>query len=279
MGLTFNSILCDSGISLEDVRLIRHKDNRAARGYTPYDLWRDVDKRPQFELYQSTQSIKNRAKLNAKHWAVFLGTPADETLFVGLYGVKYRGLLEEDLPQPHLPDQVDKAGTCDWYDLTLEKRLAHLIGRLLIDWGPGKLAWVQYAHKKDKPIIELRKEFKEPDFPGFLNFIKPLSEIDSLPNNWISVLKSSKGIYLLTCPRTREQYVGSATGEECFWQRWQDYIRTGHGGNVKLKSRDKSDYQVSILEVAGSASTDQEILRAEQRWMRKLQSKEMGLNR
>jgi hypothetical protein len=36
---------------------------------------------------------------------------------------------------------------------------------------------------------------------------------------------------------------------------------------------------VSILEVAGSALTAPEILQMEQRWIRKLQSDEMGLNR
>ncbi|WP_410001986.1 hypothetical protein [Rubinisphaera sp. JC750] len=54
---------------------------------------------------------------------------------------------------------------------------------------------------------------------------------------------------------------------------------TGHGGNVELKVRDPSDYQVSILEVAGSAATTEEILSLESLWKQKLQSREMGLNR
>jgi hypothetical protein len=84
---------------------------------------------------------------------------------------------------------------------------------------------------------------------------------------------------LLTCPKTKEQYVGSATGEEGFWGRWQDYIQSGHGGNVGLKSRAPSDYQVSILEVAGTSATPDEIKTMEGRWQSKLQSREMGLNR
>jgi len=95
----------------------------------------------------------------------------------------------------------------------------------------------------------------------------------------MSVLQSSRGIYLITCPRTREQYVGSATGDGGFWRRWQDYAQSGHGGNVALKSRDPSDYQVSILEVAGTAATTDEILGMEGIWKAKLQSREMGLNR
>lgn len=73
--------------------------------------------------------------------------------------------------------------------------------------------------------------------------------------------------------------MGSATGECGFWQRWQDYARTGHGGNIALKSRAPSDYQVSILQVAGTDATTDDILTMEQRWMTKRQSKEMGLNR
>jgi hypothetical protein len=91
--------------------------------------------------------------------------------------------------------------------------------------------------------------------------------------------RSSKGIYLLTCPGTKEQYVGSATGEDGFWGRWLEYAQTGHGGNVALKSRDSSYYQVSILEVAGTASTTADILTMEHWWKHKLQTKEMGLNR
>lgn len=48
--------------------------------------------------------------------------------------------------------------------------------------------------------------------------------------------------------------------------------------DVRLKSRERSDYQVSILEVAGSAATADEILKMEMRWKAKLQTREMGLN-
>jgi hypothetical protein len=58
-----------------------------------------------------------------------------------------------------------------------------------------------------------------------------------------------------------------------------DYVTTGHGGNVALKSREPSDYQVSILEVAGSSLQIEDIVAMETRWKRKLQSGEMGLTR
>ncbi len=276
MPIMFNTVLRGAGLSLRDVCLLRHKDNQAEKARTLYRLWRDD--RSAFELYQSLQKVGTRGKFSRPYWASFVGTPDDDTLFVGVYAAKYRGLLERDTPRPHR-DGVTKAGSCDVYDLSLEEGLADLVGKLFVEWGPGRRAWVQRADKQNKPISELRAEFKEPDFPGFLNFTEPLSKLDKLPMAWVATLRSSKGIYLLTCPKTKEQYVGSATGEDSFWGRWQEYVQTGHGGNVALKSRDPSDYQVSILEVAGTASTTVDIATMEQRWKRKLQSKEMGLKR
>ena len=276
MPIMFNTLLQEAGLSPNAVRLIRHKDKRAARGRTPYDLWRD--NRSQFELYQATQSIRERSKLAAPYWAVFIVNFSNETIFAGIYGARYRGLLEQDTPKPHM-DGIDEAGSCDYYDLMLQETMNDLIGKLFIDWGSGALAWIQYAHRNNKPVTELRASFQEPAFPGFLNFIEPLSRLDKLPKSWVAALQSSRGIYLLTCPKTKEQYVGSAVGEEGFWGRWQDYVQTGHGGNVGLKSREPSDYQVSILEVAGTSATRDDILAMEGRWQSKLQSREMGLNR
>jgi len=277
MPIMFNMILGAAGLSPKDVRLLRHKDSRASRGCSPYELWRDD--RPKFEIYQSRQNIENRSKFSAPYWAVFIVNLNDETMFGGLYRVKYRGLLKRDSPKPHIDGGIDKAGSCDIYDLTLDKALKDLIGRLFIDWGQAALAWVQYADRNDKAVTELRTAFREEAFPGFVNFIQPLSKIDKLPKSWSAALRASRGIYLLTCPKTKEQYVGSATGEGGFWSRWNAYLQTGHGGNIALKSRKRSDYQVAILEVAGSSATTEEIIAMEGRWQCKLQSKDMGLNR
>lgn len=61
--------------------------------------------------------------------------------------------------------------------------------------------------------------------------------------------------------------------------RWNSYATNGHGGNYVLKRRTRSDYQVTILEVAGSAATEQDIHDMESRWKLKLLSREMGLNK
>lgn len=260
MPLMFNTLLEEAGFHLEDVRLVRHKDKRAARGVTPYDLWCDEHTRPLFERYQSVQAFHKEKILNAGYWAVFLGTPSNETLFVGVYEVEGWGKLKHGQEVPTRPGERDKRGSGNEYSLRLLPELQEYIGKLVIDWGPGALQFTQYAHKNDKPIIELRPEFKEPDFPGALNFTKRLSQLDGLPIGWVNVLKELKGVYLLTCPKTGLQYVGKADGDEGFWGRWQIYVMTCHGNNVGMKRHHKQhhkrpgscDYQVSILEVAGT---------------------------
>lgn len=276
MPLLFNTLLGQVGIAPKDVRLLRHKDRRSDKGKTPYDLWRDD--RPKFDYYQESQSIKDRSALKAPYWASFVVTHTGDTLFAGFYRADYKGLNKEERPWANT-ERINAVGTCDLYKLTLDERLADFTGKLLIDWGKGARTWIQRADNQNKVVLEIRTEFREPEFPGFTDFRKQLSEIEQLPSGWTTALKATRGIYLLTCPKTKEQYVGEATGKDGFYGRWLEYVQNGHGGNVGLKSRDPSDYQVSILEVAGSGDTESDIGEMERRWKQKLQSREMGLNR
>jgi hypothetical protein len=276
MPLLFNSLLTQIGIAPGRVRLLRHQDHRSSKGRTPYELWRDD--RQAFDRYQQTQNFKNRTRLSSDYWASFVATPNGETLLGGLYFSMYRGINDMELSWENTP-MVNAVGTCDVYKLTLREDLIDLTGRLLIAWGDSERAWIQRADKQNKVVLQIRQSFREPDFPGFVHFVSSLSKVEALPREWIAVLSSSRGVYLLTYPKTREQYVGSATGGNGFYGRWLSYARDGHGGNIALKSRDPSDYQVSILEVAGSAATAEEIIGMETLWKQKLQSREMGLNR
>ncbi|MBA4040384.1 MAG: hypothetical protein C0474_00990 [Sphingobium sp.] len=278
MGLTFNSVLQELAVDPRDVRLLRHQTG-PYYGRTPYTLWRDD--RSGFLTYQSIQSVQNRPRLAARYWASFVVTPAQSTLFTGLYQVERVGPCDPQIIDPLRLVPVTQGGAreLDLYTQALVDASAPLAGRVFIDWGAGTRSWVQRADNQAKPIVEVARAFQEEAFPGYARFIGNLSAIETLPSGWLSALRAARGIYLLTCPRTREQYVGSATGEAGFLGRWLSYVQDGHGGNVGLKSRDPSDYQVSILEVSGSTATVEDILAAEQLWKAKLQSREMGLNR
>ncbi|MCS6920419.1 MAG: GIY-YIG nuclease family protein [Elioraea sp.] len=281
MTLRFNMLLAAEGIAPADVRLLRHQKVET-RVRTPYSLWRDDP--AAFERYQSMQhaSARRRAIFAAPYWASFVVTPDGETLFVGLYQVARIGPAEPDAINPLTGEPASSAAhpvAYDRYDCRLARPLSAYIGRLFIRWGDGMRSWVQRADNQDKEIVALAREFQEPDFPGFSRFIRPLSEIETMPPSWKAVLTASRGVYLLACPRTREHYVGSAYGADGFLGRWRAYVANSHGGNVGLRIRDPSDYVVSVLEVAGSATTAEEIIALEGLWKMKLLSRDMGLNR
>jgi hypothetical protein len=276
--LNFADLLGKATISPVNVRMLRHQA-RGPAGRTPFTLWRDGA--GHFDEYQAVQDTANRAKLNAPVWASFVVTPAAATLFVGLYGAIRVGTTPPGRIDPLSGKTEAALGSIDpdLYALSPLEPLSGYIGRLTVDWGPGMRSWIQRADRQPKPIVEILRAYREPDYPGHARFLRQLSDLEAMPPAWAAVLRASRGVYLLTCPRTREQYVGSASGEGGFLARWLGYLATGHGGNVALKSRDPSDYQVSILEVCASSASVDDILATEQLWKAKLQSREMGLNR
>jgi len=151
--------------------------------------------------------------------------------------------------------------------------------RLVIEWGPGKLAWRQRANTQNKVVLEIRARASPPPFPGYIVFRYRLGELETICSPWQSRLKEVRGVYLLTFDDGM-QYVGSATGEDGFWQRWQNYLANGHGGNKVLirDHRDARTAMVSILEVSGSAESTQDIIGREVVWQHKLGTKAKPLD-
>ena len=282
--LTFTDLLSHAGLVLSDVRLLRHQA-MGLHGETPYSLW--VKQPEEFIRYQSLQREHRRSYFSAPYWASFVVSPGGGTIFVGLFDILLLGSPSEADAAAYNQIPIDGGaveGVDDLYRATPSNHLASYVGRLYVDWGSGTRSWVQRADSRAgraKRVVELTRRFREPVFPGFAKFVSSLSEIAKLPVSWQTALRSAGGIYLLTCPKTKEQYVGKASGHDGFLGRWFEYLQTGHGGNVALRSRDPSDYQVSILEFFGSSLEwdESEIARRETLWKRKLQSREMGLNR
>jgi len=270
--LTFNAMLRHEGIDPKSVRLVRHQDNnRSSANSTPYNLWRARDGR--LETYQRIQTRKPFKIGELLASFVVTPPPSKDTLFVGLYHVDGVG------PAPHGTidpvRQADREGA-NFYDIRHDDRLSQYAGLLVIDWGKGFIQWAQSAAKSDKTILEIRKETREDPFPGFTQFYWDVDQITAVPLRWQEVLRSVKGVYLLTCKETGKQYVGSAKGEDSLWGRFIDYAATGHGGNVELKRREAKGYQVTVLEVVNS---DTGIERTEEAWKKKLMTRQFGLNR
>jgi hypothetical protein len=273
--LTFQSLLAEAGLPLSEVRLLRHVKKSGRVGMSPYQAWRED--LPRFEAYQSTQPMRERGFYDVPYWASFVGTPDKSTLFVGLYAT---GGFEAGTASFNCPlfGHPIPGGSYDRYRTTKLPDFQRFEGRMLIDWGSGMRRWSQRADRTPKPIVEMRRQDSDPPYPGHSAFLRQLSEVEALPLSWRAILANARGVYLLTCPRTREQYVGGAYSGGGFLARWEQHASM-EGDAIAFRSRDPADYRVSILEVAGSLTTDDEIHAMEQRWKEKLQSREMGLNR
>jgi hypothetical protein len=267
--LQFNTLLREAHIDPASVKLARHQDNRFS--LTPFSIWQANDGR--FERYQSTQ--RREVFSGCDMIASFVVTPFDETLFVGIYEVGSVGTIpggtEDPIAGPIVGDHF-------LYQLTLSSKLADYGARIVIDWGTGFRSWVQRAAKQDKPVLEIRRKASEERFPGFTSFRRELNSLASVPPDWRTILSAVKGVYLLVDLKNGKQYVGSAQGSEGFWTRWEQYVSSGHGGNRRMMDVPNSEYQVTILEVASSSASDEDILRSEHEWKEKLMSRKFGLN-
>jgi hypothetical protein len=278
MPFTFNQLLIEAGLDPKHVRLLRHQTPLADKR-SLLDVWRR--ERVLFEDYQSLQFTAKRASFARPYWVAFFGTWDGRTLFAGIYQVGEPTALTETV-EVLLTKTVDPPDIVDRYPTALSGYLAEYSERLYVEWGggsSGKRSWSQRAEAQNKVVTELHIGAAEEPFPGYMDFAAPLSAISEAPPTWVQRLSEAKAVYLLACPRTGELYVGSASGAGGFWSRWQDYRRTGHGGNAALISREPTDWRVSILQVAGSTDTLDDVLRAEQLWKAKLQTGHFGLTR
>lgn len=275
--LNFNSLLTSAGLDPGTVRLVRHKHGREYQRLVYQDAIRGI---PRFEQYQAGQCKPRVIDLikSAAAIAAFVVDPADETVFVGLWQV--RGCRKQYLPDPYYAAPASPRGGDVTFDLEAMSALVEYRGRIVVDWGGGERAWVQYADRHDKQILEVKRHAEEETFPGFARFTCGVHEVDGLPASWSGPLQATRGVYLLVHRSTGAQYVGSATGADGFLGRWRAYA-DGHGGNVGLKelAHAADQYDVRILETVGSSATTKDVYSLETSWKDKLGSRAKGLNR
>jgi hypothetical protein len=171
--LRFNTLLKEAGFDPERVFLLRHEDSRVSIGI--YQAWKSRIK--DFEAYQSSQKWTNRFP-EGFSLAAFVVGPERETLFVGMYDVlrqsRRSGPFHEALLGP-MPDE-DRS----WHDTKHSERMREYEERLVVEWGPGKLAWRQHAHEHNKVVLEIRAQPNEPPFPGYMNFRRRLGELATI---------------------------------------------------------------------------------------------------
>jgi hypothetical protein len=264
-------------------KLVRHQDRRyPVQELRRHDEW--------LELYQSYQG---KPKFHGvKQIVSFYGLSGTRA---GFYGV-YRVLSQRQ----HEAKDVPILESCEWskdwnrdakffYELERDPRFDEFRDRLIIDWGPGTLAWVQ--NLDNKPVLEILEPGRKlAPFADYLEFSLTHGELKDLFGNeeahrdWRIPLSAVAGVYLVLAQRTGDLYVGSAYGESGIWGRWRNYAMSGDGGNVRLQeliTRDSAypeQFRFSVLQILPKTMAQKEVLEREKLYKRKLGTRATGLN-
>ena len=167
-----------------------------------------------------------------------------------------------------------------------------LSGRLILNFSrSGRQSYLNAENCADGILINelMPDRMVVEDFMGYSKVLlsKKKLEIIIAQNiaSWKAALSNVSGVYLITDTNTGKLYVGSATGESGIWQRWSGYAGNGHGGNRDLqvllseKGNDYSNYfQYSILEIADTHASINDVLIRESYWKDVLCSRKHGYN-
>lgn len=261
-----------SGIKLGDFKIHCAIDSKRSEWRPLQAYFAGTFERGQSEHSQKNFECDNIVSLinlsNSKRW-----------LFVGAYHVageaklatKWRGFI---------------------YKLKRVGGLDHLDGRAIVDFPKNFRASYLVGEKyRDSLIVSSIREEKMSiaDFPGFnavqLSF-EMLSSIVRQDNpSWRAALANVAGVYVIVDSETGLQYVGSAYGGVGLWQRWNAYVKTGHGGNKELRdllkrkgSQHANNFQFSLVEVCDINASPDYIISRESHWKDVLMTREFGLN-
>ena len=186
--------------------------------------------------------------------------------------------LEREVPE--LSKQV-------FYKLELSPLLNSYRNRIVLEWGNSQ-TYIQRII--EKPISEIYPKGFVSAFPGWDKIhisYKELTEIINNPDgnkDWHEYLTRHSGVYVIFDSSSGMQYVGSASGGNGIWSRWEGYARTGHNGNKALKELAKNDpdfadsFTFSLHHVFPRTVSKNDVLYYESLLKNKLGSRAYGLN-
>lgn len=276
--ITLFSLLQHYGIDPATVRLVRH-------GNKEIDVLEvfqnDLERFTQYTAWQSENKYGDAQTL-----LLFAPTQGTTALFLGLWQINgitqnheltdrhRKMLIRHDLPLRWLERSV-------FYHLQPLDVMADLSERLVIDWGHSTLQWVQ---RKDKQVVQIKPLHSIGEFISYdaiqLHYDDLCKLIGARDSNitWVHALSSVNGIYLIRHLKDGRLYVGSAYGDGGILGRWAAYARSGHGGNKLLKQLDPRHFEFSVLEIAPSTLSADEVIARENRWKERLGTRMFGLN-
>jgi hypothetical protein len=180
------------------------------------------------------------------------------------------------------------------YEVELTEQGAELIGRLKLRYAyrsRGTRVFLENHYSCLEVLEILREPYGGRAFPGMEDVDLSFEELELLVRNersdWKNALENTKGVYLISDILTGKRYVGSAYGTAGLWGRWQEYVYSGHGGNVELCALApdggldyfRQAFRFSLLEDRPARTSDEAVIARETHWKNILLTREHGLNR
>jgi GIY-YIG catalytic domain len=280
-----NDLLLARSINPESVLVFRHRPKETAlRHVLP---WLAAERHDVYNAYQRIHGPKVETALaKADYVASFIGHSAGKALFVGLYR---RGELrsvtrDECLAFPEFKALSDfgmheKRDSFQLFDLERTDFYAHWAGRLVIEWPPRRRAWWGWAADNTIGVSAIHEQsVLSAGMPSWDRLSLGWRELAVLPARWRAALAEWRGIYLIFDASDAKFYVGSASGSNNILGRWLNYAENGHGKNVRLLSRDPSQFRFSILQRVSPDMEAADVVSLENAWKDRLHTREFGLN-
>ncbi len=277
-GQQFYQLLRDRGVDLPKQRVVlyRHKDQN-------YPLVKHIGT-PALALYQANQK---KPEMLGTLVVSFFGHRDNFGLLLGAWQVTGVMPTSEALSKGLLNGTFEKLGdepsyfhTLEEVDLLQDERL-----KLEVNIGPPAIVWRRVLKLEDDYPVRLLTDCPIP-FPGLNHVSLIMSElrIALLDQVWLRELSAISAIYLITDEQSGRQYVGSAYGRLGLWQRWNDYVRSGHGNNVELiqvlmeAPGRENEFRFTLLEPLPASTEPAAVIARESHWKVALGSRTHGLN-
>lgn len=283
--MELNDLLQKHGIEPAKTIVMRHRpDEPGLRRVLP---WMVHEQPAVFNAYQQSHSGQQEEllrKLSGDGWvASFLGLVPGQAIFCGLYRIhgheeigrkKFWTIPENNTLREHGMLGWARKGRERglWFDLRLEHSFyPEWIGRMVVAWPGGERSWWRRADKNVLPIRVIAEESSfAPSMPDWREMTLSWSELSLIPASWCSALREWRGIYLIRDLKDGLAYVGSAYGKENLLGRWQNYAKSGDGGNRLLKNRKPEQFQFSVLERIGPDLEVTDVVAVENSWKKRL---------
>lgn len=287
--LDFASLLPSIDIDPAETLVVRHVPvEKSLKRVLP---WLVVERPDLWRAYQQIQwESLEKAMTRARFVASFIGQDAGTATFAGLYEIGTWSTLDaagygafpgnEELVALGMGGRSPDMPDCLAFDLDPLGHFEEWTGRLTIQWPRPYQKWWRWGASGQFPVLTIEAESRfVRSMPNWQEIILTHAELQSLPSSWKSALSQWRGIYFVYDTNRQAGYVGSAYGSENILGRWQDYARSGHGGNKELKSSAAKDLRFSILQRTSPDLDAEAIVALEASWKQRLHTRDFGLNR